>query len=252
MDTDFNSVMRDRWKQVYFDSERDIAPTQGSIFSECRIPVSGMLLKNAPHSVSRSFSWIISALPEQNRAIVPHAWGVAEVQGIIVPFDGGHLSSLGIQVAKDDEFRIKPFARILNQDAQSAAVAIKPDLPDCALDKVISQGECCISGVCYRRQKDVSPSTKGFEFLNWSEKQTKPHSCKGIFTSFIVKVEEGVQVSFWGAPIITADGIISSIVVHQREVADGKIAIVGMQIKPFISKIPLPSTLGTFNNLVVM
>ena len=231
--------MRDKWKQVCLETERDVVPTQGNNVFKSRFPVSGIIFENASHSVFRSFAGVISALPEQNRAVVPHICGTAEVSGDIVPFGGEYLSSLGFQVAKWDEFWIKPFARILNQDEQGATVATKPDLPDCILRKVVSPDEFCICGICYR------PSTEGFEFLNWTENQVKPHSSKGSFTSFIVKAEDGTRVSFWGAPIVTADGIISSIAVHQRRLADGRIAIVGMKIRSFMGKIPLPSTLCT-------
>lgn len=243
MNVDFDDIVRDKWKQVCLETERDVAPTQGNICPESRIPVSGILFKNASHSAFQSFAGIISALPEQDRVVVPRAWGTTEVQGVIVPFDGAHLSSLGFQVVKFDEFRIKPFARILYQCAQDAAVAIKPDLPDCVLNKVASSDEFCICGICYRQRKDVAPSSEGYEFIKWIENQVKPHSSKGIFTSFIVKVEECPRVSFWGAPISTADGRVSAIVVHQRNLADGTIVIVGMQIRSFMGKIPLHSVL---------
>ena len=58
-----------------------------------------------------------------------------------------------------------------------------------------------------------------------------------------MKIEDGTRVSFWGAPISTADGRVSAIVVHQRNLADGAIAIVGMQIRSFMGKIPLFSVL---------
>ena len=243
MNVDFDDIVSDKWKQVHLETEKDVAPTQGNICSESRAPVSGILFKRASHSAFQSFAGIISALPEQDRVVVPHAWGTTEVQGIIVPFDGERLSSLGFQVANLGEFRIKPFARILPQCAQDAAGAIKPDLLDCALNKVVSSDEFCICGICYRQRKDVAPPTKGYEFIKWTENQVKPHSSKGIFTSFIVKIEDGTRVSFWGAPISTADGRVSAIVVHQRNLADGTIAIVGMQIRSFMGKIPLLSVL---------
>ena len=226
MNVDFNDIVRDKWKQVCLETERDVAPTQGNICPESRIPVSGILFKNASHSAFQSFAGIISALPEQDRVVVPRAWGTTEVQGVIVPFDGAHLSSLGFQVVKFDEFRIKPFARILHQCAQDAAVAIKPDLPDCVLNKVASSDEFCICGICYRQRKDVAPSSEGYEFIKWIENQVKPHSSKGIFTSFIVKVEECPRVSFWGAPISTADGRVSAIVVHQRNLAGNETILI--------------------------
>lgn len=240
MNTELNKAMRGKWKQVYFDSERDVAPTQGNI-SESRFPVSGILFKNASHSIFQSFAGIISALPEQNRAVVPCAWGVAEVPSDIVPFDGEHLSSLGFPEAKLGDFRVKPFARILNKDAQDSAVAIKSDLPDCILNNVVASDVFFVCGICYRQHKGVAPSTEGFEFLSWTENRLKPHSSRGNFTSFIVKVDDDTRVSFWGAPIFTADRDISFIVVYQRNLADGRIAIVGMQINSFIGKIPLPS-----------
>lgn len=243
MNTDSNSVMRNKWKQVCLGSERDVTPTQGNTLSKSGSPVSGILFENTSHSVFRSFAGIISALPEQNRAVIPHTWRVVEIACDRVPFDGERLSSLGFPVAK--QFRIKPFARILNQEAQDVVIAIKPELPDCILNKVVSPDEFCIRGISYRQRKDTVPSTGGFEFLNWTENQVTPHSYKGNFTSFIVRVEESIRISFWGAPILTPDGEISMIVVYQRNLAEGEIAIVGMKIHSFMAKIPYYSALCT-------
>ena len=71
----------------------------------------------------------------------------------------------------------------------------------------------------------------------------KLHSSKGDFSSFIVKVKKDIRISFWGAPILTADGEISLIVVHQRNLSEGRIAIVGMKIRSFVVKIPCHSAL---------
>lgn len=241
MNVVFNDIMRDKWKQVCLETERDIAPTQGHICSESRVLVSGILFKNASHSAFPSFAEIISALPERDRVVVPHTWGTTEVQGSMVSFDGEHLSSLGFP--KGGEFRVLPFSRILNTDVQDAAITTKPNHPACILNNVVPPGEFCVSGICYGQQTDMEPSSKGVGFLNWVEVQMKLHSSKGDFSSFIVKVKKDIRISFWGAPILTADGEISLIVVHQRNLSEGRIAIVGMKIRSFVVKIPCHSAL---------
>jgi len=238
MNTCCHNVVPDNWKQVRFEVEWGIPQQCINKAFRSSIPVSGILYDGI-----QSYSGIlVSALPERSTAGVPDEWRASEIPTTIVSYDGLSLSALGFQGQSKVAFRISPFVRQVNPDMMKHAFAPTSFVPTIKADGDITADSFCITGVRYEPQKNISTSTAGFKFLTWVGFQLNKHSSEGVFTIFIVKVEQGSQVSFWGAPVLTADEKISSIVVHQRNLTDGAVAIVGMKIKSFIDSIPLLST----------
>ena len=243
MSMNFYNVQNNKWEQVRFEVENCISLPHVNRVQESLIPVSGVLYKKASLLASQLSSGIIvSALPEQSVAVLPPGWVVSEVPTIRVPMDGIPLCSLGFPKALYKAFRITPFVRNVNRYASDAfSTPMSISFATKSSDD-ITNDVFCIKGICYGEQKNGDPSTRCSEFLNWTEKQLSWNSSKGAFTAFSAKVEEDVQISFWGAPILTAKGEINSIVVYQQTLGDETVGIVGMKIKPFINSIPLLST----------
>ena len=231
-----HNVVQDNWKQVRFEVERSVPQQCINKAFRSSIPVSGILYDGI-----QSYSGIlVSALPEQSTAGVPDEWRASEIPTTIVPYDGLSLSALGFQGQSYETFRVSPFVKQVNPNVMNPTLVPIPFVSISNTNGDMTTHSFYIMGVRYEAQKDSS--TEGFEFLNWAECRLKLLSSNGDFTSFIVRDELDIRVSFWGAPILTADGKISSIVVYQRNLADGTVEIVGMKIKSFIDSIPLLST----------
>lgn len=240
MDINSNNVMRDKWRQVRFEVVCSTLPTNDNKVFERRIPVSGILC-NSCHLASQSFSGtIVSALPDHSAAVDLQEWGTIGIPTCRVPFKGVSLFDLGFPNALRQPFCINPFVQKVTQDASQGTSSFSPIG---ILKEDGFCGEYFVNGICYRQQKSVDATTKSYEFLHWAECQLQQRSSKDAFTSFVVKVEMSDLISFLGAPILTKDRAVSSIVVHQQELADGITVIVGMRFRDFIDRIPLFSTL---------
>ena len=226
--------MMTTWQQVRFEVEYAFPPTNKNKANKRRIPVSGIVCATT-HS---SPSLLVSALPQLSAAVIPPEWIACGIPNCLLPFDGPYLSSLGLSAPLCEVLRITPFASKVNQGALQASFAPKPSFSVNMQNEVISNEHFTITGICFRQQSNHNDSEDSFEFLQWTEKQLQTNSTIGDFASFRIKVGKGVQTSFWGAPILTSGGKVESIVVHQQNIDDETIAIVGMQIASFACKFP--------------
>lgn len=231
-----HNVVQDNWKQVRFEVEWSISQQCINKTSRSSIPVSGILYDG----IESSSGILVSALPEHSTVCVRDEWRASEIPTAIVPYDGIPLSSLGFQGQSNVAFHISPLVKHVNTDAINPTFVSTPFVSISDANGDITTHSFYIMGVRYEAQKDSS--AESFKFINWAEYRLKLHSSNGFFTSYILRAEQDIRVSFWGAPILTATGKISSIVVHQWNLAEGAVGIVGMKIKSFIGSIPLLST----------
>lgn len=233
-----SSVLHDSmmatWQQVRFEAEYIVPSMNKGKMPKRRIPVSGIVCATT-HS---SPSLLVSALPQLSAAVIPPEWIACGIPNCLLPFDGPYLSSLGLSAPLCEVLRITPFASKVNQGALQASFAPKPSFSVNMQNEVISNEHFTITGICFRQQSNHNDSEDSFEFLQWTENQLQLKSAKDEYASFIVKAGKGVQTSFLGAPILTSGGKVESIVVHQRNVDDETVAIVGMQIASFANKYP--------------
>lgn len=237
MNTNSLSSQKYKKKQIVVEFACNVFSMSGNKAFKGRIPVSGILFIRESQSSSQSwFGTIVSALPCQSTEV--SEWKAPGVHDDTGSFDGPYLSALKLKVSPNERLRINPFFDRVNQDVLKANFAPVPDSSANMSNSDISADIFCITGISYRPLKKVDPSTKWFEFRNWREKQLQPISSTGSFTSFSVKVEKGSLISFWGAPILTVDGKVKSIVVYQQNIDDETVTIVGMDIASFIDTMP--------------